>query len=170
MVELLAGEPTAAEERLRAGIALLEPMGETSGVSTLTAMLAEACYQQGRPDEALELSARSARLAPDDDFSTQVQWRGPQAKVLAARGRSAEAEALAGEAVSLAAESDFLNLRGNALLALAEVLQVGGRLAEARSAAEEARALFKQKGNVVSSAGAHNLIAELPLAWAWSPS
>ena len=170
MVELLAGEPAAAEERLRAGIALLEPMGETSGVSTLTAILAEACYQQGRPDEVLELSARSARLAPDDDFSTQVQWRGPQAKVLAARGRFAEAEALASEAVSLAAESDFLNLRGNALLALAEVLRVGGRLAEARSAAEEARALFEQKGNIVSSAGAQKLLAELPLAWAGAPS
>jgi predicted ATPase/DNA-binding SARP family transcriptional activator len=166
MVELLAGDPAAAEERLRAGIAVLEPMGETSGVSTLTAMLAEACYQQGRPDEVLELSKLSARLAPDDDFSTQVQWRGPQAKVLAARGRSSEAEALASEAVSLAAESDFLNLRGNALLALAEVLHVGGRLAEARSAAEEARALFEQKGNVVSSAAAQRLLAELPLVWA----
>jgi hypothetical protein len=64
LLELLADQPQAAEERLRAGIAVLEPMGETSGVSTLTAMLAEAVYRQGRDGEVLALTDLSGRLAP----------------------------------------------------------------------------------------------------------
>lgn len=163
LVELLARRPEKAEARLRAGIALLEPTGETSGVSTQAAMLAEALYEQRRLEEALELSELSASLASEDDFSTQVQWRGPKAKVLAERGRAEEAAALAAEAVARAAGSDFLNLRGNAHLALAEVLKLAGRTSEARSAAEQAMALFEQKGNIVACAGAQRLLAELPL-------
>ncbi len=79
-----------------------------------------------------------------------MQWRGAQAKALAAEGQTEQAEALAAEAVELVGASDFLNLRGGALLDLAEVLWSGGRLREARAAAEQAQGLFSEKGNVVA--------------------
>jgi DNA-binding SARP family transcriptional activator len=150
IVELLAGRPEAAEQRLRAGIAVLEPMGEASEMSTLAAVLAGAVYKQGRLAEVLELTELSSRSAADDDFSTQVQWRGAQAKALATEGQTEQAEALAAEAVELVGASDFLNLRGGALLDLAEVLWSGGRLREARAAAEQAKGLFSEKGNVIA--------------------
>ena len=161
MLELLAGDPNAAEDRLRAGIAVLEPMGEKSGVSTLAAMLAEAVYRQGRLDEALELTHLSRDYAPSEDLSTQVQWRGACAKVLVRTGRADAGEALAREGVSLAADTDFLNLYGNALHGLAEVRRLADDAAGARGAAEEALALFRRKGNTAAAKHVRKLLAEL---------
>jgi hypothetical protein len=70
-----------------------------------------------------------------------VQWRGPRAKVLAARGERDEAERLAREAVELAERTDFLNLRGDALANLAEVTGSG---------LEDAAAAYTQKGNAAA--------------------
>jgi hypothetical protein len=69
--------------------------------------------------------------------------------VQAGRGKLGLAEQLAGEAVARAAETDFLNLRGESLLDLAEVLRVAGRIAEAAAATAEALALFEAKGCTV---------------------
>jgi len=160
-LELLAGDPDAAEHHLRAGIAVLEPMGEKSGVSTLAAMLAEAVYSQGRLDEALGLTYLSRDYAPSEDLSTQVQWRGACAKVLVRTGSAEAGEALAREGVSLAAETDFLNLHGNALLGLAEVRRLADDAAGARNAAEEALALFRRKGNTVAAKNVRKLLAGL---------
>ena len=52
LVELLAGEPAAAEAQLRAGYERLEAMGEHTLIATTAAMLAQAVLAQGRPDEA----------------------------------------------------------------------------------------------------------------------
>ena len=63
-------------------------------------------------DEAAELGA-------DDDVVTQVRVRAGRAKLLARRdGNLDEAEALAREAVALAAETEYVDLRGDSLLAL----------------------------------------------------
>lgn len=158
MVELAADDPAAAEQRLREGMASLERAGESVGLSNLTAMLAEAVYRQDRPDEVLQITDLTAGLALDDDIAIQVERRAPQARVLAARGQADEAEALAREAVELAAPTDFLNLQGGALLALADVLWVTGR-AGATEKAEAALALFRQKGNVVAARKVERLIA-----------
>src|SRR5207247_9084835 len=109
-----AGDPEAAEQRLRAGIAVLEPMGEKSGVSTLAAMLAEAVYSQGRLEEALELTYLSRDYAPSEDLSTQVQWRGTCAKVLVRTGRAGAGAALARQGVPLRGEADVPDLHGPA--------------------------------------------------------
>jgi ATP/maltotriose-dependent transcriptional regulator MalT len=154
IVELLAGRPAEAERHLREGLALLEPTGEKSELSTLTAILAEAAYRQGRLDEALELASRSELAARPDDLTTQVQLRGAKARVLAARNQAVEAERIAREGTDLASSTDFLNLHGEALLALGEVLAQGGKAAASAEAAREAAALFEQKGNLVALAGA----------------
>ncbi|HEY3182606.1 MAG TPA: AAA family ATPase, partial [Gaiellaceae bacterium] len=137
LVELLAGDAAAAERELRRSYDRLAELGEIAA-PTMAAILAEALWRQGRHDEALEATEASERLAPPDDLTTQVQWRGPRAKVLAARGERGEAERLAGEAVELAERTDFLNLRGDALANLAEVTGSG---------LDEAAAAYRQKGN-----------------------
>lgn len=154
IVELLAGRPEEAERHLRHGLALLEPTGEKSELSTLTAILAEATYRQGRLDEALELAERSEKAAAPDDLTTQVQLRGAKARVLASRNQAAEAERIARQGAALAASTDFLNLRGEALLALGEVLALGGKAAAAAAAAREAAVLFERKGNLIALARA----------------
>ena len=53
---------------------------------------------------------------------TQAVWRSARAAALAQTGDAAGAELLAEEAVSLAEGTDFLDLQGNTLLGLAQVL------------------------------------------------
>jgi DNA-binding SARP family transcriptional activator len=153
-IELLAGEPAHAAREFRAGLQMTEDMGDSATGSSLLAMLALAEYENGRLGEALRASKLSQELAPFDDAHSQMLWRGPQAKVLARRGRTKDAEALAREAVALAAETDFLMFHADALMDLAEVLRLLGQSAEARPLIEEAVRLYIRKGNVVSAARA----------------
>ena len=63
--------------------------------------------------------------------------------------------------MALAAESDFLVLRGDAVLVLGEVLRAAGRADEAAPALEEALTLYEQKGNTVSAARAQALLEDM---------
>jgi tetratricopeptide (TPR) repeat protein len=161
IIEMLAGDPAAAERILRSGYAELEQMGETSNSADLAAMLARALEAQGQADEALRFSELSSRIAAEDDLSPQVQWRSARAKALAGLGRTEDAEQLAQEAVTLASQSDFLVLRGDALLVLGEVLIVAGRPGDAKAAVEAALELYEQKENTVSAARARMLLSDV---------
>jgi predicted ATPase/class 3 adenylate cyclase len=151
VMEMLAGDAEAAEVSLRAGFEALEQMGEHAFLSTTAALLARAVFAQERIDEAEELAQLSARLTATGDLVTQVMWRGVQARILARRGRPAEAEALAREAVSLAERTDFLVDRGDALVDLAHILRDAGQTREAATAATEGLHLHAQKGNLVTA-------------------
>ncbi len=157
-VELLAGDPAAAERWLRWGAGILERMGERGLRAEMTANLARALAAQGRDDEALEVAAVSGEMAVRDDLYSQVERRGPLALVLARRGRLEEAERLAAEAVELAADTDMLAMRAGALLDLARVLRLAGRAAEARPLAGQALELAERKGHVVAAGQARDLL------------
>jgi DNA-binding SARP family transcriptional activator len=159
-VELLAGDPVAAEAALRPGYEDLDRMGETSFLSTLAVALAEAVYEQGRLGEAERLTEQSEQAASLDDVVSQVGWRSVRAKVVASRGDADEGERLARDAVERTGKTDYLDLQGTALTALAEVLDHAGRRKEAASAAREAARIFERKGNVVSAARARALCAD----------
>lgn len=149
-VEMLAGDPVAAERELRGDYEALHRMGEKNYVSTTAALLADALYQQRRFDEAEALAAESERLAARDDVVTQVLWRSVRAKVRAQQRRAEEAQALGREAVDLLRRSEAPEWQGNALMDLAEILRLSGNEAEAAMAAEEAAVLFERKGSIVS--------------------
>jgi tetratricopeptide (TPR) repeat protein len=160
-VELLAGEPVAAEEGLRRSYEALEQMGERSLLSTTVAVLAQALLAQGRNEEADRFAELSKELTAPNDLITQVLWRGVRARTLAARGVIDEAEQLAREAVALADRSDFVNDRADAWVDLAIVLRQAGRGEEARTALAEGLRLYERKGNVVAADGAKAELAAL---------
>jgi predicted ATPase/class 3 adenylate cyclase len=160
-VELLAGEPVAAERSLRRGYGALEEMGERNLLSTTVALLAQALLAQGREEEAARFAELSEGLAAADDLITQVLWRGVRARVLADRGHVAEAERLAREAVALAERSDFINDRADALVDLAIVYTQAGRLGDARAALAGGLRLYERKGNAVAAGRARVDLAEL---------
>jgi hypothetical protein len=114
-------------------------------------MLAQAIFAQDRPEEASHFCRVSREAAAPEDLWSQVDGRGAYAKILARRGRGAEAERLAREAVELAASTDFLTLRGDAFLDLARVLEVGGQAREAVAVLTEGLELYERKGNLVSA-------------------
>jgi DNA-binding SARP family transcriptional activator len=159
LVEMLAGRPWAAEARLRTGYDRLKEMGEKALLATTAAMLAQAVYAQGRPDEAEELCRLSKGAAAPNDLSAQVAWRGVCARLSAERGLTDEAEALAREAVRLAEPTDFLTIRADALLDLAAVLRHSGQLTEAEQTIRAALELYEEKGDVVSAERARSALS-----------
>jgi class 3 adenylate cyclase/tetratricopeptide (TPR) repeat protein len=150
-VEMLHDDPAAAERELRWGYRELERMGERGFLSTAAAELAQATYAQGRLDDAERYARISEGAAASDDLASLVPARSVLARVMATRGQTSEAEDLARRAVEQAELTDNLNLQGDALMDLAEVLRLAGRAADAADALAEAAGLYEEKGNVVSA-------------------
>jgi tetratricopeptide (TPR) repeat protein len=161
LVEMLAGDPAAAEAKLREGIQVLQEVGETGFLSTSAAQLAQALVVLGRNEEAEEYSRLSEVNAAGDDMASQVQWRTARSVAVARQGKVEEGEALAREAVSLARRMDYLTTIGDALVALAEVLVEAGTNAEAGDAAKEAVEMYVRKGDRVSAGRARRLMEEI---------
>ena len=138
-----------------------ERRSETGYLSSTAAQLAEALYRQGRAEEALAATETSEQTAAADDFSAQMLWRSVRAKALARRGDHERAQELAREAVAIGEPSDYLFMRADSLLDLAEVLRAVGERDEAVMAARSASALYERKGELVSVARTHELIAAL---------
>lgn len=160
-LELLADDPQAAEASLRWGHAILTELGETSFLSTVSSILAEALFRQGRYDEAEAETRASETMSSPDDVYSHAAWRGVRAKVMAERGEYAAAEALAREAISLADATDSLEIRAASRRDLAHVLTLGVRLEEARTLLLDALAFAEQKEDRAFSAQIQKLLAEL---------
>jgi class 3 adenylate cyclase len=160
-VPLRAGDPASAELELRPSYDALKGMGEKTHFSTLVELLANAVYMQGRDSEAGELIGECEEAARPNDIHAQIRWRAIRAKVMAREGEFESADKLAREAITFAAESDFLNDHADALVDRAEVLRLWGRRTEASKALEHAIALYEQKGNVASGAQTVTLLDEL---------
>ena len=94
MVELLAGDPVAAERLLRQGYAALEEMGEKPVLSTTAAFLGQALLAQGRHEEAGRWAELSAEQAHEDDMHSQSMWRAVHASVLSRARRVRGCQAL----------------------------------------------------------------------------
>jgi predicted ATPase/class 3 adenylate cyclase len=160
-IEMLAGDPGAAEAHLRAGYEALHGMGDRGLLSTVAAALARAIYAQGRYEEAERFTEISEDLDGRGNIASQIGWRATRGKVLAHRRDFEQAESLAREAVAIAERTDDLAQRGRALLDLAEVLELAHRNEEATQLVETALDLFEQKGNVVVAEETRELLARL---------
>jgi len=157
----LTDDPAVAEPRLQASYDALEAAGRRNVLSTVATIFAECRYRQARYDEADALLDVAAGAGADDDFVTQVRLRAGRAKLHARRGELATADAEARAAVELAERTEYVDLRGDGLLALGEVLRLAGREEEATAAIAAAHALWQAKGNVVWAARAQLLLADV---------
>ena len=160
MIEMLAGEPAAAERELRRGYQALEEMGDKGFLVTTAAFLARSLYEQGRYDEALVFTQTSEELAPSEDLTARGDWVSTRAKLLARTGEAEEAEKLAREALAIFKEEAEVRDRADALMDLAEVLEIGGRVEDARPHMEEAARLYEIKGIVPSLERARSRLKE----------
>jgi DNA-binding SARP family transcriptional activator len=140
-------DPVAAELELRPGYETLKEVGGAH-FSSFSHLLANAVYLQGRHAEAEQLTRECEEASRPNDVLSHILWRSTRAKVLARRGEHGAAEQLARDAVAFASKSDFTLARAEALMDLAEVLE----LASARDAALEplrqAIILCEEKGNL----------------------
>jgi tetratricopeptide (TPR) repeat protein len=145
LIELLAEDSIAAEKEFREGYEALESMGQEAFAGTSAAFLAQALYMQGRFDEA-EHFARISEAAAEDEDMLKPEWAPTLARVLAKKGDLPGAENLAREAVAIAQETDDILARGDAAMALGEVLQAAGKGAEAIPFVQDAARIYEAKG------------------------
>jgi DNA-binding SARP family transcriptional activator len=160
-VGLLLGDAEFAERELREGYEFLEAVGEQGLRSTIAAYLAEALYRLDRKAEAEHFADLSLELTSRDDIASQTRGRAVKAKLMAAKGDYKAADQLAREAVGLSDDTDDLFQRGQVLMALAEVLRLGGRDADAIPVLRQAVAVSERKGNVVTAQEARARLAGL---------
>jgi DNA-binding SARP family transcriptional activator len=163
-VELLSGNPAAAELALRQCCTALERMEDRASLATVAAELADAVYRQGRYDEVGKWLDLAEKHAPVDDVSAQYSWRRVRAKLLARTGALAAAETLGLESADLAARTDALNDRAEVLLGLAEILELAGRTETAAAKIEQALAVCERKGNVVTARQARAMLSTISVA------
>jgi tetratricopeptide (TPR) repeat protein len=150
-VELLAGDPVAAERDMRAAAAAFREIGEGWFLSTAAVDLPRALYDQGRYDDAFALLGAIDETPAPADREWQIKRTGVPARLLARRGEIEEAERLARSGVALAAASEFVVLHADVLLDLAEVLGLAGRVGQAATTTAEAVRLYERKGNVAAA-------------------
>jgi tetratricopeptide (TPR) repeat protein len=149
-VELLAGDIAAAEAELRRDDHDLEVMGERYFRSTVVGMLARTLLLRGEAGEADAFARRAEALSDPDDAWSQVLWRSTRARLQVIGDREG-AVSLATEAVAIAADTADLELHGDALSDLSEVLASTGDAAGAEAALSQSLALYVQKGDESSA-------------------
>jgi len=159
-VELLAGDPPAAERVARAAYESLAQLGEKGYLSGLAPRLARAIYLQGRYKEAEHFTQASEAAAASDDVASQSEWRAVLALIRASTGQLDAAEKLAREAVQMIERTDYLDQHADALVGLAEILHLSDQTEPAKLTAHKALQLYERKGSTVSAGRVRALLEQ----------
>ena len=147
-IELIAGNFEEAERQAGVATEELEAMGSEVG-GVLWSIRAMALYELGRYDDAEDAVKKGDERF--GDLSTSLTRRSVEAMILARRGLLPEAERIARDAVEQMDTSDWPSERGDMRMALAEVLQLAGKVDEATEVVGEAIDLYESKGNVLQA-------------------
>jgi class 3 adenylate cyclase/tetratricopeptide (TPR) repeat protein len=145
-IELLAGDPAAAERELRRDYEALDAMGERNYIATTSAFLAFTLLLQDRDDEADRFVRFCQETAAEDDLTSQFLWRQFRARLLSRAGDHESAIEMARRAIELTDQTEEPESQGNARLDLAAVLAAAGRSDEAAATYDEALERFRAKG------------------------
>jgi class 3 adenylate cyclase/tetratricopeptide (TPR) repeat protein len=141
----IAGDFGQAAAEMGRFCGYLEALGRNAELSTFAPWLARYLCALGRYDEAEPLAKKGRELGDPNDNATQVLWRQAQALVHAHRGRHAEAEKVAREAVALDLAGDSTWELGTSHSILAEVFEAAGRRDEAIAAWQDALESYDRK-------------------------
>jgi predicted ATPase/DNA-binding SARP family transcriptional activator len=160
-MELIAGDPAAAEQNLRESYEALRATAEPGYHATVVTLLAEAVYAQGRFGEALRLTEEAEALTGTDDFDAQARWRATRAKLLARRGQFRAAARLAQKAVALIPATADAPERAEFLVAKAEVSRLAGALDQAEDSLRQALQFYEDRRMVLLAEQARALLTSL---------
>jgi tetratricopeptide (TPR) repeat protein len=150
-VDVLAGCFSDAEATLRRLCDELAEMQAYSHLASRAGDLADVLYVLGSLDESSEWTEVAKSHSATDDVDALVRWMPVRAKIQARQGALDGAVSLAREAVSLAQQTDALNLLAKTRLDLAETLVLAGEADEACAEYGRAMELYKTKGNLVGA-------------------
>ena len=144
-IEMIAGDPAAAEPELRKGCEATRAIGARGFLCYSLSDLAQALYALGRLDEAQQLTEEAEAISSADDPAARARWRAVRAKVLARRGQFGAARQLAGEAEALAAPIIGVVHQAEVLVAKAEVSRLAGAREEAADSLGKALRLYEEQ-------------------------
>jgi class 3 adenylate cyclase len=150
-VELLAGEPAAAERELTDVYDSLGRLGERYFRPLVGAFLARALQLQGRATEARRIVDEAGADADPDDVETQALLTLVRAVLQADAGDLQSALASMENALKTVLATDSPVMQANVIAELAGLLDRAGRTEEARAALASAHALYEAKGDAVSA-------------------
>jgi predicted ATPase/DNA-binding SARP family transcriptional activator len=162
-IELMAGDPVAAERVLRETYEALIAKRQVGYRSTTALWLAESLYAQGFHEEAEQLVEEAEATVLAHDFIDQVHLRTLRAKLNARGGGTDAAERLLKEAKELV-PAGHADLLGEVLLTRGEVLRRAGKPEEAALAIREALRLYEERRVPPLASRARTLLAELDAA------
>jgi len=150
VIELLSGDPVAAEREFRESYEALERIGEELELAWTAALLARSLCEQGRYEDA-DRYATAVMSRVGGHTYAQIAGRAIKGRVLAHLGRIDEGERLIREAIRMVEKTDFLDLHADCMLYLADVFHIGQRQADAIKALDEAIKLYERKGNIAGA-------------------
>jgi predicted ATPase/DNA-binding SARP family transcriptional activator len=161
-IELIAGDPAAAEQNLRESYEALRAMAEPGYRANEVTLLAEAVYRQGRLGEALRLTEEAEAVTGAGDVDARGRWRATRAKLLARRGQFPAAVRFADEAVSVIPVRSGAPERAEFLVAQAEVSQLAGAVDQAEDSLRQALQFYESRRMVLLAERIRALFASLP--------
>ena len=145
-VEQLCGDPAAAERAMLEAQEVFREIDDRWFLSTVAVDLPRVVYRQGRYEDAAALVEGIDAWPAPADLEWQIKRRGVRALLLARDGHGEEGEALAREAVALAAASQYLLLEGDSLRDLTELYLIAGRRDRAHEDRRPGRAGLRDEG------------------------
>jgi len=162
-IEMLAGDPGAAEAHLQTAIDMFTAMSDMWFLSIVSMEQARALLEQGRDEEALSLIERldASPGEPPDSLRYQIRRRDILGRIFARRGNLDAGLGQAEGAVEIAGRTDYLGFHADALCGLADIHRLRARPEEAVAVLGEAIQLYDKKGNRVRSTEARSLLATL---------
>jgi tetratricopeptide (TPR) repeat protein len=150
-IELLAGQTQTAEAQMHRALAAATHARDDALRARLAASFAHLLVaDEARLDDATAHADVGEAFA--EDMTTQVAWRMARARIMARRGRGAQAERLVREGLGIAEQTDSTDLRANALLWAADVRRRAGRPAEAEPFERRALRLLERQGAIARTA------------------
>ena len=144
-IELIAGDPAAAERCLSEAYEVFRATGERRYLLSAASPLAEALYAQGRLEEAQRMTEEAEALAGAGDVDAHARWRATRAKLLARRGQFPAARRLAHEAVALVSPTSWAALKAQLLTGKAEVNWLAGAHDQAASSLRAALRIYEDR-------------------------
>jgi tetratricopeptide (TPR) repeat protein len=162
-MELAAGNHGEAVRLLRQSCQDLERLGDRSYWATDAALLADALERAGEVAEAERVATEAQAASARDDLVNFVLTDVVLARIHLRRDEIATAEQFARRAAEVAQDTDFAVMKGETLVALAQVLHAAGNEPDARDAIAEAIGHYERKGDLVGTRRARALAADLGL-------
>jgi tetratricopeptide (TPR) repeat protein len=150
-IAALAGDHAVACEHLEFACQYLAEVGALAVESTQQGHLALNLAALGRLEEAEQAARKSEEHGDADDLVTQILWRRGRARVCAGRGELDQALAYARDAAQIAERTQNLQIVGETLVDLGDVLGQTGDTAQAADRYRAAIECFERKESIASA-------------------